>query len=123
MLKRITPIGPVSDLQKSMRFFCEVLGFHVGFESEGYAYVRRDDVGIRLVKAAPGVDIHAPSRELSCYIDVENLDEVYQAMKPNLDLLPGNRVRAPFDQHNGQREVHVIDEDSLLMFFGEPIRE
>jgi len=33
--------------------------------------------------------------------------------------LPEGRVRAPFNQPYGQREFHVIDEDSLLLFFGE----
>lgn len=121
MLKQITPIVPVADLGKSLSFFCDTLGFQLRLETDDYAYLHRDNVGIRLVSAGPEVDTHHPDRQLSCYIDVENLDGLYQEMKTELDKLPDGRVRAPFNQAYGQREFHVIDEDSLLIFFGESI--
>lgn len=67
------------------------------------------------------MDTHDPKHQQSCYIDVLGLDALYEELKPNLDKLPSGRVRAPFDQSYGQREFHVIDEDALLVFFGEPI--
>lgn len=122
-LKQITPLVPVADVNRSVAFFCNMLGFAVGSQSEDYAYLQRDDVGIRLVQVGPGVDTHDPKRQLACYIDVEGLDALFEELKPNLDKLPKGRVRAPFDQPYGQREFHVIDEDALLLFFGEPIEQ
>lgn len=58
--------------------------------------------------------------EQSCYICVENINGLYAELKPRLDLLADGRVKPPFDQPYGQREFHVIDEDGLLIFFGEP---
>lgn len=121
MLKQITPIVPVADITKSIAFFEEYLRFKVGFEMDGYAYLHRDEVAIRLVNAGEGVDTHDPARQLSCYIDVVGVDALYEELKAKLETLPEGRVRAPFDQSYGQREFHVIDEDSLLIFFGEPI--
>lgn len=76
---------------------------------------------MRLLGAPPGTDLSDPRRQQACYIDVVGLDELYATLKPALDELPPGRVRAPFDQDYGMREFHVIDEDALLIFFGEPI--
>ncbi len=121
-LAQITPLVPVSDITRSVRFFVDTLGFQVGFQADGYAYLTRDCAAIRLIPAGEGVDLRNQSRQQACYIDVEGVDELYQELKPKLDKLPKGRVKAPFDQDYRQREFHVLDEDALLIFFGEPIR-
>lgn len=120
-LKQITPIVPVANMERAIAFFQTSLGFAVTVKMDGYAYLTRDSIAIRLIQAAPGTDTHDPKRQQACYIDVEGLDSLYAELKPNLDQLPPGRVRAPFNQTYGQREFHVIDEDSLLIFFGESI--
>ena len=120
-LRQITPFVPVSNLEKSVDFFVRILGFNCPFETEKHAYVQRQNVALRLVELHPPVDLTEECREQSCYIDVDNIDALYQDMKPMLDTLPAGRVRAPFDQSYGQREFHVKDEDALLIFFGEEI--
>ena len=120
-LKQITPMVPVADLERAIAFFQTSLGFIATVKMDGYAYLTRDSIAIRLIQTAPGTDTHDPKRQQSCYIDVEGLDGLYAELKPNLDKLPPGRVRAPFTQSYGQREFHVIDEDSLLIFFGESI--
>lgn len=111
----ITPIVPVSDLDRALDFYTRVLGFSVQAQVEGYAYIVRDDVAIRLIKA-----LDERPAEQACYICVENLDGLFHELEPGLSGLPQGRVRPPFDQPYGQREFHVIDEDSVLIFFGEP---
>jgi len=118
-LRAITPLVPVANLDSSVEFFTETLGFEAVFRMEGYAYLKRDQVAIRLLKAA--FDTQDPARQQSCYIDVEELDALYAELKSKLDQLPEGRVRAPFNQDYGQREFHVTDEDCLLIFFGEAI--
>ena len=120
-MRSITPLVPVSDLDRSVAFFEDVLGFAAGARMEGYAYLRRDGVALRLIDAGPGVDLTDPARQLSCYVDVDDVDALYAELKPKLDALPPGRVRAPFNQEYGQREFHVIDPDALLIFFGAPI--
>ncbi|MEL7093568.1 MAG: VOC family protein [Pseudomonadota bacterium] len=120
-LTQITPFVPCTSLARQIAFFRDTLRFTVGFEAEDYAFLRRDDVAVRLVQVDGSVDLTHPERETSFYIDVENVDEVYAQMKPQLDTLAPGRVRAPFDQDYGQREFHVKDEDCTLIFFGEAI--
>jgi len=120
-LCQITPLVPVSGLNCSVNFFVDTLGFQVGFQAHGYAFLTRDCVAIRLLQAGEGVDLRDPKRQQSCYIDVEGVDDFYQELKPRLDKLAKGRVKMPFDQPYGQREFHVLDEDALLIMFGEPI--
>ena len=105
----------VADMGKAIHFYTSVLGFEIGVQMEGYAYLVRDAIAIRLIQSG---ESGTPNQQ-SCYICVEMIDALYDEMKPRLDTLPVGRVRAPFDQPYGQREFHVSDEDGLLLFFGE----
>ena len=58
----------------------------------------------------------------SFYIDVDDVDGLYESLKSGLADLPEGRVRPPFDQPYLQREFHVLDEDGTLVFFGQDIR-
>ena len=121
-LTQITPFIPCTSLENQVAFYREVLGFEVGYLAEGmYAFMRRDEVAIRLVQVDDDVDLQHPERQGSFYIDVQGINAVWLDMQPLLDELPEGRVRAPFDQDYGQREFHVADEDCTLIFFGEVI--
>jgi hypothetical protein len=98
-----------------------MLGFTLGFQAENYAFMRRDDIAVRLVEVDATVDLSLPERQGSFYIDVHDIDALYESLKPRLQTLPEGRVRPPFNQDYGQREFHVIDEDCTLIFFGEAV--
>ena len=121
-MERITPMVPVAELARSIHFFETVLGFETTYRQDNYAFIRRDRIALRLLEVEAGIDLKDPRRERACYIDVYDIDELYSELKPQLDRLPPGRVRPPFDQDYGQREFHVTDEDTLVIFFGEPIR-
>jgi catechol 2,3-dioxygenase-like lactoylglutathione lyase family enzyme len=118
---QITPFVPRSSLDKQVAFYRDVLGFTVEFRDGNYAFLRRDRVALRLLEVECDIDLHAPEREQSFYIDVDDVDALYAELAPRLAPLPGGRVRAPFDQPYGQRELHVMDEDCCLVFFGQRI--
>ena len=121
-LHQITPFVPCTSLDRQVEFYRDILGFTVGFQADNYAFLRRDDVAVRLVEVDADVDLSAPEREGSFYIDVQDIDALYADLEPKLKELPRARVRAPFNQDYGQREFHVSDEDCTLIFFGEGIR-
>ncbi|MGR3711695.1 MAG: VOC family protein [Shimia sp.] len=122
-LKQITPFVPCSNLGRQSAFYQDVLGFEVGFLAENYAFLRRDAGAIRLVEVSADVDLSAPERESSFYIDVDDTDAVYAEMAPRLAALDQARVRPPFDQPYRHREFHLADEDCTLAFFGEGIAD
>ena len=120
-LHQITPFVPCTSLDRQISFYREMLGFTLGFQAENYAFMRRDDVAIRLIEVDATVDLSLPERQGSFYIDVRDIDALYQSLEPRLRALPAGRVRAPFNQDYGQREFHIIDEDCTLIFFGEAV--
>ena len=121
LMHQITPFVPCSSLDRQIVFYHNVFGFTVGFQADNYAFLRRDDVAIRLVQVDSSVDLNHPEREGSFYIDVRDIDALYASLKSKLETLPPERVRAPFNQDYGQREFHVADEDCTLIFFGEAV--
>ena len=120
-LTQITPIVPWTSLERQIEFYRDVLGFVVGFQTENYAYLKRDDAALRLVEVSLSVDLTNPERQGSFYIDVVEINALYASLKPALDELPVRRVRAPFNQDYDQREFHVADEDCTVVFFGEAL--
>ncbi len=118
-LKQITPFVPCNNLARQIAFYCDVLGFEVGFAAENYAFLRRGSVAVRLIEVDGPEDM--TGKETSFYIDVMGIDALFEDMREVLSSLPEGRVRAPFDQPYGQREFHVLDDDRNLVFFGEAI--
>lgn len=115
-MTNIAPLIQVSDMAKSVAFYEEYLGFKAIDHDADFAHLRRDSVSIKLQL------VPQHKGELTCYIDVEDIDAVYAELKEKLETLPFGQVRAPFDQAYGMREFHVMDPDHLLIFFGEPIK-
>lgn len=126
-LKQLTPFVPVKDMDSAITFFCETLGFDLGFRGyePDYAFLKRDRAALRLLNGPPGADLDDEARQIAVYIDVDDVDALYTELKPKLDLLPPARVNAPdgapFDRFYGQREFHVSDDGPLLIMFGSPI--
>ena len=117
-LTQITPFLLCNDLQAEIAFFTQRLGFVLGFESRdpGYAFLRRDGAAIRLLES--DADLSDERRQQMVYIDVDDVDALWNQGAPNLSDLPEGRVRAPFNQFYNQREFHVIDEGACLLLFG-----
>lgn len=120
-LRQITPFVPCTSLERQIGFYRDILGFSLGFRADNYTFLRRDDAAVRLLEIEEGCD--APEPRGSYYIDVDDIDALYASMTPQLNKLPKERVRAPFDQEYGQREFHVLDEDGTLIFFGQPVKQ
>lgn len=119
---QLTPFVLCSSLDAQIEFYCKKLGFTCNFRQENYAFLRLDQVAIRLLECPPRSNGKPLGDNQSFYIDVDGIDELYEEMKGRLADLPEGRVRPPFDQPYQQREFHVIDEDGTLIFFGQDIR-
>jgi catechol 2,3-dioxygenase-like lactoylglutathione lyase family enzyme len=119
---QITPFMHVPDLAKALEFFHDVLGFQVLVRMDGYAYVERETVGIRLMQNR-GEDGAPPgNRRFAYYIDVRDVDALYAELKPRLDTLPQGDVHGPADKSYGQRELLVLAPDGNLVAFGQAIK-
>ncbi len=122
-LLQLTPFVLCSSLDRQIEFYCSRLGFTCTFKQENYAFLRRDPVAIRLLECPPREDGKPLGDDQSFYVDVEDIDALFESLHAGLADLPEGRVRAPFNQPYEQREFHVLDEDGTLIFFGEDIRQ
>ena len=111
----------VEDLEKALAFFVDLLDFEVQFRASDYAYVQRETAGFRIWQQT-GKDAPPPgTRRFAYYIDVHDVDRLYEELKPKLDKLPPRDVHGPADKHYGQRELLLLAPDGNLLAFGHAI--
>ena len=114
-------IVPVRDVEASVQFYADTLGFERRFVSDdkSFAIVVHGDAALHFLRTDDDASLNATANHISVYLWVKGVDELYQAYRPKLDKLDEGRVRAPFTQPYGMREFHVKDPDGCLLFFGE----
>ena len=117
---RITPFIHVPDIAAAVTFF-ESLGFTTYFRFEDYAYVQRETAGVRLLQNHGDDGAPPGNRRFAYYIDVEDIEALYQELKPVLDAMPKGDVHGPADKPYGQRELCVLAPDGNLLVFGQTI--
>ena len=121
--RQITPFMHVTDLNKALSFFIDILGFEVLYRfGKDYAYLEREGCGMRILESH-GPDGAPPGNRRFCYyIDVRDVDALYAELKPKLDTLPKEDVHGPADKPYGQRELLVLAPDGNLLAFGQAIK-
>ena len=115
-LLRIAPELPVENLQRSLGYYRQQLGFEVALEmpSGDYAVVERDDVAIHLFerngeKAAP----------MAIHIFVEDLEGLHEELIGRGAHIIQNIERKPW----GNRDFRVRDEAGNELKFTEPLED
>ncbi|MEM7525277.1 MAG: VOC family protein [Pseudomonadota bacterium] len=121
----IAPLVPVSDLAASLAFYRDVLGFEVLIDAaeHSYAMVGRGDARIGLQANADAAALEATRTNLAAYVLVDDIDALWSEISPRCASLPRTRVRPPFMQDYGVKELHLKDPDGFLMLFGEAARD
>jgi predicted enzyme related to lactoylglutathione lyase len=112
---------PVRDLDHSIAFYTNVLGFETAIESRahGFAMVRRGGAMLGLQGGSDDDALRATREMIAAQIWVNDLDAYWDEIRSRLEGLPPGRIRAPFRQPYGVREFHVKDPDGFLMLFGD----
>lgn len=111
----LSPMVPSTDLDASVRFLGDALGFKLVFSSDTYRICERDGLTFHLQQAGENVG------GSSIYLEVDNLDAVWAQLKPHT---VGIRVREPFEQPYGMREFHVdLPHTPCLLFVGQSVGE
>jgi predicted enzyme related to lactoylglutathione lyase len=103
---------PVSDLERSLAFYRDVLGFTVSFSYQGfYAGIEMGPVQLHLSakpRSAPGTG--------SVYIFADEVDEYYAAVR----VKGANAPEPPKNFPYGMRDFAVFDPDNNQIGFGAP---
>jgi catechol 2,3-dioxygenase-like lactoylglutathione lyase family enzyme len=118
-ITRASPQFLVEDLQKSLAFYVDRLGFNRDFTYEGfYGSVSRDGATLHL-KCAPKLDaerLHRRSgNHLDAYLSVLNVEELHAEFRSRGAPIALDLGRRPW----GLLDFHVEDLDGYILCFSE----
>ena len=118
--KTLSPIVPVSDMEESIRFYTDVLGFHTALQSDDYSILTKDNASLHLTRAENQAVLDATRVHVSFYLEVENVESLWSHVSHFRDRY---KVRDLFDRDYGMREFHIADPNDCLIFVGEPLKK
>ena len=122
-IRQITPFMHAPDIEAAIAFFRDVLGFAVVVRMGDYAYLHRETAGIRILQNRGDDGAPPGNRRFAYYVDVHDVDTLFQELEERLARLPKGDVHGPADKPYGQRELAVVAPDGNLIVFGHAIDE
>ena len=119
-LRGVSPVVPVRDVAATADFYRRHLGFETAFMTPDatYAVVARDGQSIHLTAADDPEALRATARNISFYVEVEDVDGLWSAVAASA---PPTKTRPPEDKPWGVREFHILDPDGCLLRFGQDL--
>jgi catechol 2,3-dioxygenase-like lactoylglutathione lyase family enzyme len=117
--KKISPMLAVADMEETLAFYHDVLGFKTMMKSAEYAIVERDGQTIHFMKAASGEVMRCVRGHAEIYIEVSHITALWEHVKTFKDRY---RVRDLFDRDYGMTEFHIEDPNGCLVFVAEPTK-
>jgi hypothetical protein len=110
----LSPMIPSFKVRETVNFFAEVLLFSIVRDEGTDVILAKDNT---MVHIQPAGDIG----EMSIYLAVDDIDTLWANIEGKLE---GIKVKPPFDQEYGMREVHIIvPETKTLLFIGQVIKQ
>ncbi|MFY8000045.1 MAG: VOC family protein [Candidatus Kapaibacteriota bacterium] len=120
-IHQLTPMLYVSDCVGSAKFFEQVLGFTVIFQSEDFALLRCGGASVRIVEEKGRKKVNSEDARTTVYIEVYNVDALYLEREIALATLPTDDVVKPVTQPWNQRELLVRMPDGNWIAFGQEL--
>lgn len=114
--KRISPMLAVADMDETVSFYRDILGFNPTLKSPEYSIVERDGQTVHFMKAASEEVMRCVRGHAEIYIEVSGIDSLWQHVKTFKERY---RIRDLFDREYGMTEFHISDPNDCLVFVGE----
>ena len=118
--KRISPMLAVANMEETILFYRNVLGFTPTMQSPEYSIVERDAQTIHFQKAASEEVMNCVRGHTEIYIEVSDIRSLWEHVKP---FKTKYKIRDLFDREYGMTEFHIADPNGCLVFVGEPSRK
>jgi len=117
-LKTLAPILTTDDMDRSVRFYVDVLGFTCGMQTPGYSNLYRDAVRIMLAAPNDHQKWQGPKFTGQLYIGLETAGEVDALWAKVKDR--AEAVYAVDDFDYGAHEFGIRDDNGYHLAFGAP---
>jgi predicted enzyme related to lactoylglutathione lyase len=114
--KRISPMLAVADMEATLAFYNEVLGFSAMMKSQEYSILERDGQTIHFQKAESEEVMNCVRGHTEIYIEVSGIESLWEHVQSFKDRY---RVRDLFDREYGMTEFHITDPNECLVFVGQ----
>ena len=116
-VKKISPMLAVADMDETLAFYHDVLGFTAILKSPEYSIVERDGQTVHFQKAASEDVMKCVRGHAEIYIEVSNIHPLWEHVKT---FKSRYRIRDLFHRDYGMTEFHISDPNDCLVFVGEP---
>ncbi len=115
-IKKMSPQLLVTDLENSILFYTEKLGFELEFRYEDfYAGITKDGCSIHLKCGNPSIELRKSKREhfdLDIVFSVNDVEELYRQMQENsIDIVQ------PLCERPYGKEFYIADPDGNIFAF------
>jgi len=126
---KLVPELDVSDFEKSLKFYTEILGFEVLFSRKGFVYLELEEVQFMLEQMSDTGWVTAErnyplGRGINFQIELDDIEPLYKRLKaadyPLFRDVKDVWYETP-DVDSGQREFLVQDPDGYLLRFCQAI--
>ena len=117
IVKRISPMLAVANMEETILFYQSVLGFTPTMQSSEYSIVERDGQTIHFQQAASEEVMNCVRGHTEIYIEVSDIRSLWEHVKP---FKTKYKIRDLFDREYGMTEFHIADPNGCLVFVGEP---
>ncbi len=117
---RISPMLAVADMEATLRFYQEILGFSVVMQSHAYSIVQRDGLTLHFQRAADEEVLRSMREHTEFYLEVRGIRALWEMVKAHKDRF---RIRDLFEREYGMTEFHIVDPNGVLIFVGEVTAE
>lgn len=115
-VKMVSPILAVADMEETVGFYRDVLGFASIIASPGYVIVERDGQSIHFQKAESEKVMAIVRGHAEIYVEVSGIAALWEHVKA---FKGHHKIRDLFDQPYGMTEFHIEDPNGCLVFVGE----
>ena len=111
----LSPMIQSSNIRETVLFFQEVLDFRIGRDDQSYVILYKDNLTLHVKHVE-----HEPDG-LEFYLEVDEIDRLWAGIG---DRLAGIKVREPFNQDYGMRELHIaVPHTRTILFIGQELRK
>jgi catechol 2,3-dioxygenase-like lactoylglutathione lyase family enzyme len=115
-IKSMSPLFVVADLEQSLDFYTQKLGFEIDFRYEDfYVGIVRDGYTLHLKSGSPPSEERANKRKnehLDLYFSVEEIHNLFESMKSRPITIIQSLRQMPYG-----REFYIADPDGYILGF------